>query len=1651
MLPSSRRQFSLSSMFSLVTRPLFSGRAPQRRKIWQSYGIEILETRQLLAADLSAVLVDRYLTISDVDATGKDNSLSVSVVGTDLVISDENEQFIAAPAGGTLSNGDKTLTIPLDLLSTDQDIYSMFTINAGGGADTIVVNSLGTAFRPVLKINGDDGDDSVTFQGAPSISTQELYVKAETISVNSALTVNQMHLTATGDDTMLWINAPVSILGYSDFVADKMAINASVSVTLGWLRLSPENDADRYDQVNIGAVGDATADTLELSDAELDRISAELIMIGYEATGTVTVSGDIEHAGDADISVFSYRNVVFSNGASWTTHDGDLRIEASSSNGTGINGPAVEIDGGRLTSTGSGFIALYGVGGNVGQDNVGVSVHDGAVIESTGTGAIYVTGLGGVGTSGNRGVEISGAETEITSVTGEIKILGTGGLATGDQNLGVWLRSGASVTSTGTAPISIEGSGGSGVNENNGVMFNAYGNAGRTNVTTRDGNITIIGHGSESVTGSSVTGSGNRGIGMYEGSVIQSTGSGKISLDGTGRAGSDSSRGVELINDGTLITSATGDIQITGHGGADSSAYGVWMWGPAVESTGTANIRINATGGAAYDGAGFVAEGSTTRVSTVDGNISIVGHGGDDLSGQFSRGMRIHDSALIESTGTGTITLDGTGGDSIHSARGVELVDTGTIVRSVNGDILIKGQGGDNTSGIGIWLQRGAAVESTGTAKVTIDGTGGDATNSMGVYIDGNAGDAPTRISSIDGAISITGHGGNASAGDSERGVMLARAIIESTGTASITLNGTGGMSLGDSRGIEIRDAETRITSALGDINITGQGGNGSSGYGVWILDGAAVESTGAAAVGINGTGGAGNEGAGVVVEGHTTRISTVNGDISIVGQGGDDLDGEFSRGMRIHNGALIESTGTGKITLDGTGGDSIDSARGVELVDTGTILRSVTGDILIKGQGGDNTSAIGIWLQRGAAVESTGTAKVTIEGIGGDATNSMGVFIDGNAGDAPTRISSVDGAISITGHGGNAPAGDSERGVMLARAIIESTGIASITLVGTGGTSLGGSAGVEIRDPETRVTSTVGSIQITGQGGSGSSGYGVWIANQALVTSDNGNLQITGHGGDETGDFNVGVLLQNGGGIQSTGTAQITVQGTAGSGSASVGIWIENDFSAASITSSAGTGNITLITNSLYIDKSAHPSSIDAGANPVTILPLSDGTPINLGSAGSSGVLGLLDADLDRITAGTLTIGSSASGDMVLSASLTRPVTTNLQLVTGGDLLLSGGSVDTAGGLLRLQSGGSPRSISPTHAGVDASALTTTLSGGLSIALNGPVPDTEYTQLNLLGGGDLNGAKLQLTGSYMPPKDTSFVIVNSTAGDAVIGTFQDLAEGAIIGFNGRLLQITYHGGANGNDVILTSLNLPPVVTDTNLSATENLPATGTLMATDPDLDSLSFSFVTNAQHGTVVITDASTGAYTYTPNTGYYGPDSFAYLANDGLGNSNVATATITVNAVPQLALNGDAVIFNAKAARKGGPIRIVPHVTVSEPDVSPALGIGGGTLSVTIGVSARVTRKGVKLDDTIGGLAAATAIGTTTGPSYEGGILVLHVLLNANTTAGDVQSFLRRITFETSTPGLKLLHRVFVAQVTDTAGAVSNTLQQTITVTKK
>jgi VCBS repeat-containing protein len=104
-------------------------------------------------------------------------------------------------------------------------------------------------------------------------------------------------------------------------------------------------------------------------------------------------------------------------------------------------------------------------------------------------------------------------------------------------------------------------------------------------------------------------------------------------------------------------------------------------------------------------------------------------------------------------------------------------------------------------------------------------------------------------------------------------------------------------------------------------------------------------------------------------------------------------------------------------------------------------------------------------------------------------------------------------------------------------------------------------------------------------------------------------------------------------------------------------------------------------------------------------------------------------------------------------------------------------------------------------------------------------------------------------------------------------------------------------------NLTITAVNDPPVansdtyVTDEGVSLNVGL-AQGVLVNdTDPESDLLSAVLVSDVSNGSLTLN--SDGSFSYTPNANFSGVDTFTYHANDGSLDSNVATVSITVNAV--------------------------------------------------------------------------------------------------------------------------------------------------------
>ena len=376
-------------------------------------------------------------------------------------------------------------------------------------------------------------------------------------------------------------------------------------------------------------------------------------------------------------------------------------------------------------------------------------------------------------------------------------------------------------------------------------------------------------------------------------------------------------------------------------------------------------------------------------------------------------------------------------------------------------------------------------------------------------------------------------------------------------------------------------------------------------------------------------------------------------------------------------------SVGTGaNLSLAGTGAATLKASRNISLASAASIA-TVHGSLTLEA----NQQAIastgsfsGISLHL-ATVESTGSGSVTVKGIGGDAGFAKGVVLDR----------------------GNIRGGTS--GTVLVQAV--------------GGPSAGNfNYGIEVSNSS--ITASGANVQVEGQGGgtgaASTQNTGVRVEAGGQVSAIGaGTVVVNGTGGGLAGASGSGVVVTSG---SVSAASDVTVTGAPGG--AALGVDLQGG------TVSTTTGALVIAADSLNISGSA---SVSAGSGMATVRPKTTSIAINLGAATdpAAGPLSLTDAELDRITAGTLRIGSATSGAIAVSAAIGTQSTSRLHLITGGGVS-AGAGVGITEGELAINAGGSIDLGFATANDVDVLAATTT-TGAIQFR------DTDALEIGLVSG----------------------------------------------------------------------------------------------------------------------------------------------------------------------------------------------------------------------------------------------------------------------------------------------------------------------------
>ena len=519
----------------------------------------------------------------------------------------------------------------------------------------------------------------------------------------------------------------------------------------------------------------------------------------------------------------------------------------------------------------------------------------------------------------------------------------------------------------------------------------------------------------------------------------------------------------------------------------------------------------------------------------------------------------------------------------------------------------------------------------------------------------------------------------------------------------------------------------------------------------------------------------------------------------------------KVSRNVTINSGGSIE-TNDGNLTVEANqqASATAGSFTGVNL-NAGSLKTNGSGLSTVKGKGGNTGSGQhGVLVNVGGQIQG-GSNTLDIDGTGGlsTGTQNLGVFVTGTN----SKITSTGGNVVIKGQGGGmSGVNDRNFGVAVGgTGIIKPSGNGNLIITGIGGNGTGlYNEGILVESANSEIGSSGGNVTLIGTAGTGTGGIGVdAFTGGKINVGGTGTLTIIGTAGPGTDAENVGVWLESSGtSLNAAGATHIT----AITGGAGIGFQV-NNANTASVT-----GGLTVVSNDVRIGTTS--AAINAGVDGVTFIPYTNGTLVNLGSNidNTANTLELSDAELDRITCGTLNIGSANTGDITVSAAITRPASTVINLTTGGQVNLNASALNSAGGDVNINA---PNGTNPTATGTDvntgaSSTLDFTAGNKLKIAINGTTVDAQYSQLKVEGKVDITGVNLEFSGSFVPSSCQSFMIVNNDGTDAIIGTFTGLAEGATLpNFRGSGLnaKISYIGG-DGNDVILRLIGVtPPSIT----------------------------------------------------------------------------------------------------------------------------------------------------------------------------------------------------------------------------------------------
>ncbi|CAH2032634.1 two-partner secretion domain-containing protein [Trichlorobacter ammonificans] len=1125
---------------------------------------------------------------------------------------------------------------------------------------------------------------------------------------------------------------------------------------------------------------------------------------------------------------------------------------------------------------------------------------------------------------------------------------------------------------------------------------------------------------------------------------ISSSG-GKLDVVLNAHAQSDTAPGSVWINKnittngGSLIVGGGLDPAVTaaiGYGSAtNDQLYGVYVE-TATISTGGGNIIIRGQGVA---GSPFDADGinlaNTVQLHAQGGNITLAGRTGDQPTIGTIGTAGIYSDAVIDTTGSGAISLTGRGGlgTGKSNIRGINL--SGGTIRVENGTLSIIGYGGDatgsNNKGVRLHgsLSTPLQLQSTGSGSISI--TGGPCpsgcintptSNNEGVLLNSQY----VTVVSAGGTISITGIGTGTGSGNS--GVSLLGSITAGTafGAGAITISGTGSAG---SAGIQQSGSGTLQAAALATSSVRGTllgNVNQVASYSASNLTSGDITFNNAATTLTLSGANINNNGGGNVTITNAGTIRSVgwvqtsgNGSISLSATGGSAIIGNALISGNDNAGAgavsVIASGTTSDIELNttniysgatggGSGAISLTAGRDVKLNPAAV---STTGSVTV--QGGQNVllngpitaGSVHIDAAAGGSISGTGTISapsVNLQHLGGG--SMIGVA---NAPLKTSGASSISVGFNAAGpgavyldHTGSATLQNLFTTGTATPIAISATQDITATSMGAGTADLKLTAGNQLTLPSLQVLSggnvTLTANRVAMQANSGINAIGgtVWIKS----TDSARGIDL-----GSTTDLAATSLELSSSELNSIVATAVRIGTTAGGNLVMTSAIAPTGFSTLSLESGGtvtqeGAGTLSIANLAIQalgaVDLSAASNSvtnlaasIGNNANPNKNFTFRNNAPLNVGTvAGIAGistyVSGIYNTEVpDGIIAltgnGALTQSTGAllggkavyaKGDTV-SLSLLNPTGIIAGEATGGSFQYTSGNgiwVTTVAGAPGIQNTGTGGNIALTGSSIAQDALISTrdVTGGggfnLSLVSSGPVSlrhagnnvssisadlRTGSGSLSFLNNADLTTGSITTNGNYV---DIGVPTANqiTVSGSIATGT----GESSVIKLSGG--GITYASSAVTNSGIIALQSTDPAKGITLSGGVLGAANTGVVEMTT---DRLTLS-------GGTVVANATNGAISISPHTantpivvGTGGAPGTLYISDTSITTFNAPDFAIgSIAGNPSRAVSG-AISVETAIARAGKRVGLFSGAGITQVAsiIADSLGvIAGGPVNL-------------------------------------------------------------------------------------------------------